>query len=459
MIFGVQRALDRNSSKSAFIDCQNPGFHRRRWDKALYYVLCEIKEQLKISVKINDESDFVDEKAATHFENVLKKIHKEVGKTNILLIFDEIENITPTVSPSEHWKNGLDFVYFWQTLRSLFQKLSEVFSYLIVGTNPLCVELERINGADNPIFGQIPLEYITGFDVPQTREMIRRLGRIMGLQFDEIIFGKLTEDFGGHPYLMRHVCSVINKICSSERPVKVDKSIYEKAKKSFLNDYSHFLDMILNVMKEYFNDEYEMLTYLAIGDVKTFNDFAALSQLYTNHLIGYGILTFNNGNYCFKIESIKEHLEHKNKYKKLHLTQEEMKAEISERRNSIEPKLRLICRQQLKGHLGEADARTKVLDLLGEPRKSKNGSLSYSKLFDGNISGILFSDLEKFINKYWDCFKNILGPDKQDLQRNLECINKLRVDAHAKNITIEEMQFFRLCADKLEAVIDEYLVS
>lgn len=456
VIFGVQRAIERNSSKSVFIDCQNPTFHRRRWDKALHYVIHEIKSQLKLNIKINDENDFSDEKASFIFETLMIKIHKELAKANVLLIFDEVENITPNVSPSEHWRNGLDFVYFWQTLRSLFQKMSEVFSYLIVGTNPLCVELERINGVDNPIFGQIPLEYIPGFDVPQTREMIRRLGRIMGLQFDEIIYGKLTEDFGGHPYLMRHVCSVINKLCLSDRPIKVDKALYEKAKKSFMKDYGHFLDMILNVLKEYFNDEYEMLTYLARGDVKTFDEFAALSPLYTNHLIGYGILEYNNGNYNFKIESIRSHLEIKHKFKKLQLTQEEMIAEISERRNLVEPKLRLICRQQLKSYYGENDARSKVLDLLGEPRKTKNGRLSYSELFDGNVSGILFSDIEKMVIKYWDCFKNILGPDKQELQQSLEYVNKFRVDAHAKSLTIEEMQVFRLYADKLEKIIHEH---
>ena len=53
--------------------------------------------------------------------------------------------------------------------------------------------------------------------------MVRKLGRIMGLRFDEIIYGKLTEDFGGHPFLIRHVCSVINRISPAERPVIVDK--------------------------------------------------------------------------------------------------------------------------------------------------------------------------------------------------------------------------------------------
>ena len=70
--------------------------------------------------------------------------------------------------------------------------------------------------------------------------MVRRLGRIMGLKFDEVIYGKLTEDCGGHPYLMRHICSVIHKISNSDRPIRVDKTLYAEALKTFLRDYNQF---------------------------------------------------------------------------------------------------------------------------------------------------------------------------------------------------------------------------
>ena len=176
---------------------------------------------------------------------------EQLGSKTIMLIFDEVENITPTVSPTEHWRTGGDFVLFWQTVRSLFQSSSGLFSYLLVGTNPLCVELPTIGTTDNPLFAQVPLEYIPGFDVPQTREMVRRLGRIMGMKFDEVVYGKLTEDCGGHPYLMRHICSVIHRISTSERPVRVDKTLYARALDIFLRDYTQFLEMILSVLREF----------------------------------------------------------------------------------------------------------------------------------------------------------------------------------------------------------------
>ncbi|WP_198012274.1 hypothetical protein [Desulfosarcina sp. BuS5] len=456
VLFGIQRALNKINGVSVFIDCQNPAFHRCRWNKALNYVLTEIKKQHKLSVRLQPEDNYSEAKAPIIFEDIILKMSKELGEKNILLIFDEIENITPGVSPSEHWTTELDFIFFWQTLRSLFQKLPKTFSYLIVGTNPLCVETESIHGKDNPIYGQIPLEYIPRFDVPQTREMVRRLGKIMGMKFDEILYGKLTEDFGGHPYLIRHVCSVINKISKNERPVRIDKSVYEKAKKTFIRDYSHFMEMILNVLHDHFNDEYEMLKYLSLDDIETFKEFADLSPLYTNHLIGYGIVEQNEGNYTFRIETIRDFLSSKQKYKKLNQTQSEMWAEISERRNVLEPRLRSLCRMQLQAHFGSSIAHRKVLDLLGKPRKTKNNSLSFSELFDGNKSKILFSDLPKMISKYWDCFKNILGPDKNEIIGNLNKINTMRKDAHANNVSKEEMQIFRAYVGNVEKKVDQF---
>jgi hypothetical protein len=130
VIFGVQRALDRIGSKSAFIDCQNPAFHRSRWNKALFYVLGEIKRQNKLNVRLKPEENYTEEKAPLLFEECIVNMSQELGGKNILIVFDEIENITYSVSPSEHWAKGLDFVFFFQTLRSLFQKL-EVISKVL----------------------------------------------------------------------------------------------------------------------------------------------------------------------------------------------------------------------------------------------------------------------------------------------------------------------------------------
>jgi len=456
VIFGVQRGLQKVEGVSAFIDCQTPAFHRLRWNHALHHVLVEVRKQNDLNERLGQLDDYTETQAPVFFEKHLRRMSEQLGSKAIMLIFDEIENITPTVSPSEHWRGGGDFVLFWQTIRSLFQSSSGLFSYLLVGTNPLCVELPTIGSTDNPLFAQVPLEYIPGFDVPHTREMVRRLGRIMGLNFDEVIYGKLTEDCGGHPYLMRHICSVIHRISNSERPVRVDKTLYAQAVDIFLRDYSQFLEMILSVLREYFNDEFEMLRLLSRGDLKTFQEFAQLSPLYTKHLLGYGVLQEVEHRFDFRIEVVRRHLQAREKYKKLHMTTEEKRSEISERRNDMEQKLRKLCRMQLLAQVGEGDARDTVLSILGSPRAARCSGFPYRDLFDGNRSGILFSDIPKIINKHWDCFSNVLGRDKEKVVRDLHTINELRVDAHAKDISDEEMAVFRVAAGWIEESLTRF---
>lgn len=456
IVFGVQRVLKNSDDSSVYMDCQNPSFHKLRWNKALWLVIDRYKKENGLECKVHNYEEYTEENASRLFSKDIVALQKK-QKGKILIIFDEIEHITFGVSPSEHWKKGNDSLFFWQSIRSSFQSNQGVFTYLIVGTNPKCVEIPSINGTDNPIFSQIPYQFIRSFDVTQTKEMVSKLGGIMGLRFDDIIYGKLTDDFGGHPFLIRLVCSKIHNIVKQERPARVDKAIYEASKNEFERDNSSYIEMVINVLKDYYPDEYEMLTMLSIGDAKQFNEFAQLSKEYTSHLIGYNILDVNNGTYTFKIEAIKRYLESKNKYVKIGLTNEEKIKEISDRRNRIEPQLRLVIRTTLQAKLGPQEAKKSVLSIMGAPREQKYYTFSLKDIFDPNQSEIYWEDLRKIISKHWDVFQNIFDKDQQQFNTYMNNINKYRVDAHAKIISDEEMSEFRVSASKIEKLLSDYL--
>ena len=59
-----------------------------------------------------DPSRYDESKAPISFEEDILSLYNALGKTRILLIFDEIELIGYTTSPSEHWKNGSDALFF-----------------------------------------------------------------------------------------------------------------------------------------------------------------------------------------------------------------------------------------------------------------------------------------------------------------------------------------------------------
>jgi hypothetical protein len=455
IVYGVRRRIEADGGICVFLECESPSFHMKRWFKTLKFIIDEIKTQNKLSVSTSNEELYVEENAASVFERDLRKIQGNAKKGSILLIFDEVEHLTPGVSISSHWRDGRDFIYFWQTLRSIFQKNESLLSYLISGTNPKCVEIDRIHGADNPIFCQIPCEYIQPFDVPQTRDMVRTLGKIMGLKFDELLYSRLTEDFGGHPFLIRMMCSHIHEIVSSERPVKVGRTTYEEGMELFEDSSSSYVDMILSVLKEFYNDELEMLQLLAIQDIETFEWFVSQSREYTNHLEGYGLLGKDRGKFFFKIEAVRKSLININKYKKINLSEVEILAEISERRNKIEPKLRSIARKYLRQFYGEDKAKEITLNIYGGKRKLEGYTLSYREIFDPNKINVFFEDIRKIIIKEWDVFQNVFDRDKERFDLAMKVVNKYRIDAHAKSITQEEFSHFRVQVTWLENRIEE----
>jgi hypothetical protein len=287
--------------------------------------------------------------------------------------------------------------------------------------------------------------------------MVEKLATVMGLEFNDIIYSKLTEDFGGHPFLISMVCSIINSLCPQIRPQKVDKILYQRAKEKFSKDYGNYIEMVINVLKEFYSDEYDMLQFLAQGDITSFNEFASNSGDYTNHLLGYNIVGKGANDYYFKIESIRDYLLEKSKYQRISMSNEEKLAEISERRNILEQRLRISVRTILQSHHGDNDAKKIVLDIMGGERKIKYYNTPYKDLFDSNKSMIYFEDLRKIIQKEWNIFSKIFKMDKEKADKCLATINEYRSDAHAKEITEDEMSYFRICIKKIEDLINDYL--
>ena len=138
-----------------------------------YYILLRAYEEAGLELDLQ-EAQFTEIDAGYLFEKSVSKLSTQIGK-RILFLFDEIENITFDKSGVEHWCNGLDFMYFWQSVRSAFHHTTNVFTFCILGTNPRCVEEHFIKEKENPIFKAFVPQYIPGFDQERTREMVRKL--------------------------------------------------------------------------------------------------------------------------------------------------------------------------------------------------------------------------------------------------------------------------------------------
>ena len=469
LIYAVERQMKLVSSPSIYIACDDTSFQHRRWNECLYYVLKQLVDKYKATNKSKLKSSlsplesYSERDAQTVFKKDLLAIYEKLEKKPILFIFDEIERITFNTAVVEHWQEGLDFIFFWGSLKSTFNSLNGVFSYMIVGTNPACIEAPKIQQYDNPIFESVTVDYLERFDVDQTRDMVEKLGNFLGVTFDDVIYGKLVEDYGGHPFLIRQVCSLIYQTNKAKRSVRVDRPMYQRAKDDFAQDKGiKYMNMILAVLTEFYKDEHTMLTYLALGDIDFFNDLAKDSPEDVAHLVGYGIISRNQDGtgYDFRMDAIQQHLESRNRYKKLSLTLDEKRQEISQRRNDLELKLRDIIRVRILGHYNKIeDARTTVWKYLKNDSKNKKKDLddfTYKELFNPSKVNIYFIDLKEIVVKEWDIFEEIFK-DETKFQDHMKAVNQYRrVDAHAGDVSEGGFTEFRTNIEWLETCVSEW---
>jgi hypothetical protein len=460
--------MERVAYPSIYIPCDDTSFQKRRWNECLYYVLEQLVDKYQTKKNrlkgiLSPRECYSEKDAQAIFKKNLLAIYETLGKQPILLIFDEIERITFNTAVLDHWQKGLDFILFWGSLKATFNALDRVFSYMIVGTNPACIEAPKIQQYDNPIFESVTVDYLERFDVDQTRDMVEKLGNFLGVTFDDVIYGKLVEDYGGHPFLMRQVCSLMYQANKGKIPIKVDRAMYLKAKKEFAQDKGiKYISMILAVLTEFYKDEHTMLTYLALGDIDFFNSLAKDSPEDVAHLVGYGIISRNQDGtgYDFRMDAIQQHLESRNRYNKLSLTLDEKRQEISQRRNDLELKLRDIIRVRILGHYNKIeDARTTVWKYLKNDSKNQKKNLedfTYKELFNPSKVNIFFMALKEIVVKEWDIFEEIFKDDTK-FQDCMKAVNQYRlVDAHAGDVSEGGFTEFRTNIKWLETCLIEW---
>nr|WP_321352309.1 ATP-binding protein [uncultured Methanoregula sp.] len=285
VLLKITRQIKENKiGEVFFFDCQSPSIKKLRWYE-LYEKICkEISEKFAI-----DFSGKFDEKYAA--DSFLKFISecKTCGK--IILIFDEIENITP-ISEEQHWKS--DFVSFWQTFRSV-QTQHRMISTIIVGVNPYPCEMARINNIQNPLFGIVSYRYLKGLGLSDLKIMIHTLGKKMGIKFEEDAYQYVFMRYGGHPYLTRIACSYLNSTLvglAEKKPITITKELLMKLEELIDAQLFFYSESVISELEHFYNEEYHLLELIASGQKAKFLD-EAKNQEYIKHLTEYGLISYD----------------------------------------------------------------------------------------------------------------------------------------------------------------------
>lgn len=300
------------------------------------------------------------------------QLHRLLHNKRILLIFDEVEQISFGTSSSLHWRDGTDALFFWQTLRSISQTDNNIFSFVITGVNPKCIEDAKICNQPNPIFNGLAPQYITLFDYDDVKNMVSEIGGHLGLKFEEEIFAKLVDDYGGHPFLIRQVCSKMNEEVlenKETRPFKISKYSYEKQSDNYQNKMKAAIEQILGVLVDYYPREYDLLKVLALDGSDKFKSELQFADCSIDHLLGYCLIKKEKDDYYIRIKAIEKHLQQKYKFDKTYSDISEIYSMVATRRCAIENKLRSLIGMQYALHYGKSAKRT-LMDAIEKQRKT-----------------------------------------------------------------------------------------
>ena len=478
MLYAIQRQLENAGCPVVFIPCQEE-LDTLDWKGALYRVTEDIRCIRNLEPDGLATREEYEEDAANAFGSDMDTMLHNCS-VPVVVMFDEIEAITFGVGePTGPWYDGNDFVRFWNVLRGYCTRPNSSLSIVVVGTNPMINEIPAIGEARiaNPMFQQLSSSnqgsYLKPFDIPSTKTMIDTLGGYMGIKFNAAIPGKLVEDCGGHPYLIRLLCGQIYKYIRKQklrRPFEVSKAVYEAARAEFekSNEAESFYLMILEILQTSYPREYDALKILAIdGD-------GQLSRVLDNaqivHLTGYGLIEKNGDRFAICYDTVKRFLQGKYVFERTGLNFKDQALEINTRMNDCELRLRALVRRTLNAYKKKIDPKQAILDAMAahpsvtEKQKKTAAGLDYKELFDPTVNhGCYFLVLVLAIEQNYDTvFSAIFDQDKNTVVKTLkERFNRYRqipahpIDEDAKNWSDKEFEQFREDMSWLEAVLTD----
>lgn len=448
-IHAVSRKARGQNIVPVIIDCQDPAVHARGFSSLLQYLLSTIRKSAGLRPLSSELSGSVAE-VSEAFRNSLANTLSAINGS-VLLIFDEIENISPRTAASQHWKSGDEALFFWQVIRAFCQSQKKLsLTICFVGTNPSLLEDTRINGVDNPIFMFAERSYIPNLSFDETRQMITNLGTLMGMNFPTDVIAQIHMKYGGHPFFSRQICSIINKSASNERPLTISMNALVEAELRFRAPLMAYMEDIISVLERFYPDEFRLIEYLAKGDRNTFHEFAEGIPNLVEHLLGYGVVSKRGDDFEIVFDAVRDAVIARTN-DPVARSSEDRRLEISRRRNRLE--------QEMRASLFSA-GRSMSEELLHETLRECMTGVNYSRvelldsrrIFSRGGSPLYFIDLIKIL----ESGKILLLPKgrREAVLSALFTINGARADAHAKSISEES---FRAISEQFDIAEDEFL--
>ena len=445
-IYAIARKAKSFNFNPVIIDCQDTAVHARDYNGLLSYIISETSKSIGHTKNITSLGDNL-VAVSENFDSRMRTILGQ-AKSNIMLIFDEIESISPETASTSHWNEGAQVVWFWQIIRSFIQRQSlnkeQFLSVVLVGTSPRLLELPTIAGNDNPMYLFAQKDFIPNLEFGETKEMVQKLGYFMGLDFSDELIADLQTTYGGHPFFVRQVCSKVHQLMQgSERPLVVAQSLLRQAKIQVATDLAGYLREIIAHLHRTYPDEVELLKSVLSGNDEEIQEFSREAPELIDHLIGYGIVKRIGADIVeISFSAVEEALS------RLFLpNQEDRRAEVSRRRNQLERDIRSAL-YHWSLNIDSIKFSEILRNNLTNKRYRNLPNHEARIIFSRRDSRLYFSDLMMLIRD--QSVLPYLGDRRSTILRYMNTVNRIRSDAHSNDIDDEDMKAVREAFESLE---------
>ncbi|HGM4255613.1 TPA: hypothetical protein ACKPFZ_001646 [Pseudomonas aeruginosa] len=449
----LKEIRSNHHSMCLMIDCSRDDV----WELSASQLLTSIAESLK-NLGNEGYSSISPSKNNRDLRSAREELEKIVINCDlpVILIFDEVDYITPGSPTNSAWMT--EFNPFWRNLRSVYQECerqAHKLSLLVGGVSTYWFTIESIGNIENAALSFVPEEYMSPMPEGATVAMLKRLGKIAGLQFDESVAEAIARATGNMPYWARKCSSFIHRhIPTSERPCVVDLNKVAPLIESFVaEEGAAMAEVSLQHLFRVHPGLQEATRQCAAGQA------ANVPEPLRRKLRQYGVLARNDGLAGAVITkgfgslgittATEDAIETKisNEKGALNDWAEEIAA-LGKRRNLLERRLREIAinfvRFDALSSGKQSDVKQRILSILPEQQRISLQNFTAEDV----IAKFLWTDLVKLIEKEWRLFEKILG-DKSKFRSNADVIND-RFDAHAKNADAADFALYRRALTQIE---------
>lgn len=220
----------------------------------------------------------------------LKSLVRHVGAEGgaVVVIFDEYERLYGAdrgLPPSEG-------VAVLDTMRGLLQQSPGRFAFVVAGRSREHAQRARIDGEVNPLYnfaGPFPL---AGLPRHELGILVERIGRRAGVVFSSDAVDLVYEESGGHPYLARQYCRIVERLVPVEdrRPFAASREATLRRLGEFRREARWTMDELLHAVQRFDEETPAYLSALLTGDEPRGRDGTPWRPDVVDELVAIGVL-------------------------------------------------------------------------------------------------------------------------------------------------------------------------